>query len=69
MNDNFSLTFFVWFFRPKRFNSRVRMDGLGSETTITETVKQWTNMNCRVFGGYNFDYLYIQSFKNIDNCY
>lgn len=40
MNDNFSLTFFVWFFRPKRFNSRVRMDGLGSETTITETVKQ-----------------------------
>lgn len=38
MNDNFSLTF--WFFRPKRFNSRVRMDGLGSETAITETVKQ-----------------------------
>lgn len=27
-------------FRPKRFNSRVRMDGLESETAITETDKQ-----------------------------
>lgn len=40
MNDNFDLTCSVWFFRPKRFNSRVRMDGLGSETAKTETDKQ-----------------------------
>lgn len=40
MNDNFSFTFFVWFFRPKRFNSRERMDGLGSETAITDPDKK-----------------------------